>query len=121
VRSVALATTLREDIDAWLKQSPDCAPESWLFPSERLKTPMSKDNFMSRWMRPALSILKLEWVNFLVMRRTHASLMRDLGVDLKVVADSMGHDVGVNLNVYTSSSLESRLEAAETLGSALVH
>lgn len=36
------------------------------------------------------------------------------------VADGMGHDVSVNLNVYTQTSIDSRLEAAQTL-SALVN
>jgi hypothetical protein len=45
-----------------------------------------------------LEKIKLGWVDFQAVRRTHASLMRELGVDPKVVADSMGHDVNVNLN-----------------------
>ena len=120
VRSVALASMLREDIDAWLSQSPAVA-EMWLFPSERLTTPLSKDNFMHRKLRPELRKLGLDWVNFQVMRRTHASLMGDLKVDPKIVADLMGHDVDVNLNVYAQTSMESRLKAVETLGSALVN
>jgi len=55
------------------------------------------------------------------MRRTHSSLMRELGVDPKIVADQQGHTLDVNLNVYTETSLESRIEAVETLGSALVN
>jgi hypothetical protein len=31
------------------------------------------------------------------------SIMRKLGIDPKVVADHMGHDVNVNLNVYTQT------------------
>jgi len=76
---------------------------------------------MSRFMRPALQKLGLGWINYQVMRRTHASLMRDLGVNPKVVADLMGHDLDVNLNIYTQTSMESRREAAETLESALVN
>jgi integrase len=120
VRQVAIAATLREDIDAWLTSSLGGA-DAWLFPSERLTTPISKDNHMSRFMRPALQKLGLGWINYQVMRRTHASLMRDLGVNPKVVADLMGHDLDVNLNIYTQTSMESRREAAETLESALVN
>jgi len=120
VRSVTIATTLREDIDAWLLESPG-GSEAWLFPSERLITPISKDNFMGRYLKPALQKIGLSFVNYQIMRRTHASLMRDLGVDPKIVAELMGHDLDVNLNVYTQTSLESRLRAAETLGSALVN
>jgi len=51
-----------------------------------------------------LEKIKLGWVDFQVMRRTNASLMRELGVDPKVVADLMGYDVDVNLNVYTQNA-----------------
>ena len=47
--------------------------------------------------------------------------MRELGIDPKVVADSMGHDVSVNLNIYTQTSIDSRLEAVQTLESAFVN
>ena len=47
--------------------------------------------------------------------------MREQGVDPKVVADSMGHDVRVNLNVYTQTSIDTRLEAVQTLESAFVN
>jgi hypothetical protein len=47
--------------------------------------------------------------------------MRELGVDPKIVADLMGHDVNVNLNVYTQSSMESRLRAVEALETAFVN
>jgi hypothetical protein len=36
----------------------------------------------------------------------------------KVVADSMDHDVRVNLNVYTKTSIDSRLEVVQALESA---
>jgi len=47
--------------------------------------------------------------------------MRELGVDPKVVADLMGHDVNVNLNTYTQTPLERRLQAVETLETAFVN
>jgi hypothetical protein len=47
--------------------------------------------------------------------------MRELGLDPKVVADSMRHDVIVNLNIYTQTSMDSRLAAVETLESAFVN
>jgi hypothetical protein len=48
-------------------------------------------------------------------RRTHSSLMRDKNVDPKVVADQLGHTLDVNLNVYTQTSLERKIEAVESL------
>jgi integrase len=84
-RSVALSKMLREDIEAWLAQVPG-GPKGWLFPSEKLKTLMSKDNFMYRFLRPALRKIGLEWVSYQVMRRTHSALMHQLKIDPKVVA-----------------------------------
>ncbi len=70
-------------------------------------------------MRPKLEKVGLEWANFQVMRRTHSSLMRELGVDPKVVADQLGHTLDVNLNVYTETNLGRLKEAVETFESAL--
>ena len=86
-----------------------------------LETPLSRDNALYRYIRQRLKTVGLEWVDFQVMRRTHSSLMRELGIDPKIVADLMGHDVNVNLNVYTQTSLESRLQAVETLETAFVN
>jgi len=47
--------------------------------------------------------------------------MKERGVDPKLVADQQGHTVDVNQNVYTITSLKSRLEAVETLESAFVN
>ena len=45
----------------------------------------------------------------------------DKNVDPKVVADQLGHTLDVNLNVYTQTSLERKIEAVETLESSLVN
>ena len=45
--------------------------------------------------------------------------MRDLKVDPKFVADQLGHTLDVNLNVYTSTMLERRLEAVQGLETAV--
>ena len=70
-------------------------------------------------MVPKLKRLGLGWANFLVMRRTHATLMRALGVDGKLVADQLGHSLDVSQNVYTQSPVESRLAAVNQLEKSL--
>jgi hypothetical protein len=55
------------------------------------------------------------------MRRTHASLSREAGIDPKLVADQLGHGLGVNLDVYTVVALEKRQHAVELLEASLVH
>lgn len=66
-------------------------------------------------MYPALAKVGLEWATFQVMRRTHATLMKALGVDGKLVADQLGHSLDVNQNVYTQSSVEIRHAAVNQL------
>src|SRR5205823_3822398 len=98
-RSIAESWThqRRRNPSAWLRSPPlsgktsktgwQChrmARRGWPFPSEKLTTPLSKDNTLCRYMRPRLKTVGLEWVDFQVMRRTHASLMRELGVDPKI-------------------------------------
>ena len=120
-RLAALSSGLRRDLEEWLARDSEGEPEDWLFPSEKVKTPVSKDNVMHRRIRPALKTINFEWVDFHVLRRTHSSLMRELGIDPKLVADQQGHTLDVNLNVYTETSLEKRLEAVEQLESAFVN
>jgi integrase len=69
--------------------------------------------------RPRLNEAGLDWVNFQVMRRTHSSILADLKVRPKVVADQLGHSVDVNQNVYTRSSFGVRKEAVNALALAL--
>ena len=78
--------------------------------------------FDDRWsnIEPKLKAVGLEWVDFQVMRRTHASLSRKFGIDPKVVADQLGHGLGVNLDVYTKSDLEQRALAVTKLESEVM-
>jgi len=71
-------------------------------------------------MHPKLDKEGLGWANFLVMRRTHATLMKALGIDGKLVADQLGHSLDVNQNVYTQSPVESRLDMVNQLETSLL-
>jgi len=114
-RQAALSSEVQEDLRLWLEACPDTGVNGWLFPSENLKTATGSDNLMSRHLRPQLKTVGLEWVCYRVMRRTHSSLMNAQGIDPKLVADQQGHGLDVNQNVYTMTSVESRLEAVEAL------
>jgi len=119
VRSAAISEGLRSALAMRRTMSVHTEPDAWVFPSETLKTPLSKDNCWRRHIKPKLENVGLGWVNFQVMRRTHSSLMRELDVDPKVVADQLGHTLDVNLNVYTETDLNIRKKAVDTLESAL--
>jgi integrase len=118
-RKAALGEGLRADLELWRGFSVDTGDGAFVFPSERM-TPLSRDNCWRRSMAPALSKVGLGWANFLVMRRTHATLMKALGVDGKLVADQLGHSLDVNQNVYTQSPVESRLGMVNELEKSLL-
>ena len=119
VRLAALAESVLEDLQRWLQEMPDVGPDGWLFISQNLKTPISRDNILTRHLHPKLDTVGLGWVNFLVLRKTHSTLMRQVEVDPKIVADQQGHNVDVNLNVYSTTSLEQKKKAVDRLDAAL--
>ena len=117
LRKAALSKGLLEEVERWRAIAVD--ENGWVFPSENL-TPLSKDNCWRRNMHPKLDKAGLGWANFQVMRRTHATLMKALGVDGKLVADQLGHSLDVNQNVYTQSPVESRLDMVNQLETSLL-
>lgn len=119
VREVALSEGLRDMVDKWKSVSLRTDVDAWVFASETLKTPLARENCWRRHIAPKLKGVRLGWANFQVMRRTHASLMRELNIDPKIVADQLGHTLDVNLNVYTQSALAVRKDAVNTLESVL--
>lgn len=115
VRMAAFTPPIVSEIEEWRSECPGTLPDAWVFPSERMTSPPSRDNCLRRNMEPRLRKIGLEWVDFQVMRRTHASLSRKAGIDPKVVADQLGHGLGVNLDVYTKSDWAQRTLAVTQL------
>jgi integrase len=75
VRKAALPEGLLREIEVWREFAVETRDDAWVFPSERM-TVLSKDNCWRRSMQPKLEKMGLGWANFLVMRRTHATLMK---------------------------------------------
>jgi integrase len=119
IRQAALSQGLLSALDEWRALCCDTRPDTWVFPSER-GTPLSRDNILRRNIREKLVKVGLGWVTFQVMRRTHSTLMNNLGIDGKLVADQLGHSLDVNQNVYTKSPVERRKIALDQLERALV-
>lgn len=117
-RQAALPPDLASDVDRWREICPDTGLDALVFPSER-GTYLSRDNFLRRNIQKKLEGIGLGWVNFQVLRRTQASLGHKEGVDPKVAADQRGHAIGVAIDTYTESDLESRREAVTKLERAL--
>ena len=76
---------------------------------------MWRDNVWYRYMKPEVKKIGLGWANFQALRRTHASLCHEAGIDPKVSADQRGHGIGISLDVYTKAALPKRAEAAKKL------
>src|SRR5262249_26852571 len=113
-RNVALSSTTRDQIREW-RQSGVNDPDAWVFPSAKGTTPLGRDNAWRGLIAPRLKTIQLDWATFQIMRRTHASLSRQAGIDPKLVADQLGHGLGVNLNVYTVAALDQRQDAVQAL------
>ena len=98
----------------------DRSPEGWIFPSERVVTPLFPDNVLRRDVYPRLEPLGLDWINFRVLRRSHSTLHQDKGTDPKIIADQQGHGLGVHLSDYVQSSIARKQEAVTALWSDFV-
>ena len=118
-RTVALSSTTHALIRQWRPQV-SADPDAWVFPSARSTTPLGRDNTWRRLIAPKLKPTGLDWATFQVMRRTHASLCRQAGIDPKLVADQLGHGLGVNLDVYTVADLDQRQQAVQILEATIV-
>ena len=118
-RDVAIPSETAQQLRAWMLMV-GTGPKAWVFASENPAKPLWRDNVWYRNMKPQLEKVGLGWANFQVLRRTHASLGHDEGIDPKVAADQRGHGIGVALDVYTQSSIEARRGAAEKLEQAVL-
>jgi len=107
-------------IREWAKYALDPSPEGFVFPSERIVTPLTYDNLWRRFMKPKLEKVGLGWATFQILRKTNASLSKKAGVDPKVASDQRGHGIGVSLEVYTSSDLEQKRAAVKALEAAVL-
>ena len=91
--------------------------EDWLFPAERdEERPVNGWNLQQRFLRPAAQAAGLgESIGFHSLRHTYSTMLRDLGVDLKVQQELMRHaDIRTTMNVYTQAVGDS-LRAAQSM------
>lgn len=118
-RTVAVPPETALLLKEWMELVPK-NPDAWVFASENPVKPLWRDNAWYRCMKPRLIPFGLGWANFQALRRTHASIGHELGIDPKVSADQRGHGIGVAIDVYTKSPLKKRASAAEQLEKAVL-
>jgi integrase len=119
VREGAISDGTLSLIAEWAELAEDPSPGGFVFPSEKLTTPLSLDNVWRRHIFPKLEKIELEWATFQVLRKTNASLSKKAGVDPKVASDQRGHGLGVSMEVYTNSDLEQKRAALKKLEAAV--
>jgi len=118
IRQVALTNSTAALISQWIRLI-NTEPGAWLFPSETLATPMTRDNLWRRNLLPKLKTIGLEWATFQVMRRTFATLSKQVGVDPHTRSAQMGNTVDVSENEYAVSQFEDRLAAVRKMEHAM--
>jgi integrase len=119
-REGAMSDGTRELLKEWVGLAQDPSPDGFVFPSEKIVTPVSLDNLWRRHMQPKLVEIGLGWATFQVLRKTNASLSKKAGVDPKVASDQRGHGIGVSMDVYTSSDMEQKRAALKKLEAAVL-
>lgn len=114
VRTVAVPRSTAALLREWMDKAVEQDPEAYVFAGETGQ-PLWRSSLLEDHVRAKLEPIGLGWVNFQVLRRTHASLGHQAKVDPKVSADQRGHGIGVALDVYTKSSMKDRATAAKQL------
>ena len=89
------------------------------FPSETGKTPLWANNAWYDKIRPNITKLGLDWVNYQVLRRSSVTLLNTQGADGTIVAAQCGHTVDVSTNVYNHVGIDRQLTAVQNLDNAL--
>jgi integrase len=113
-REVAIPPRTAEMLREWMKAAVNPEASAYLFASEKGK-PIWRDTLIYDHIRAKLKPHGLEWVDFQVMRRTHASIGHRLKLDPKVTADQRGHGVGVSIEEYTKTTVKDKAAAARKL------
>jgi integrase len=80
-REVGVGSEIFERLTGWIATLPEGNKEGWVFPSERIVTPLLPDNVLRRCIYPRLGPLGLDWINFAVLRRSHSTLHQEKGTD----------------------------------------
>ena len=93
--------------------------ETSVFPSETGRTPVIAENIWRRNFLPRLKTVGPAWATICGDAENARSLMRDLDVAPKLVADQLGHTLDVSLNVSAKSRLARRGEALALFESRL--
>jgi len=101
-------------------------PDDLVFQSVAKGAPMRDNNILVRHIKPAARKLGIGWVNWQVLRRSHATWLKMAGADVKDAQAQMRHSrATTTLDIYQQFVPESQRRAVDKLtalaGSNMVH
>jgi integrase len=114
-RDVGVPDEIMERLRSWISRLPSNQPGDCVFPSSKLVKPIWPESVLSRYVRPCLQPVGLDWVNFAVLRRSHSSLHKKRKSDVKLISDQQGHGVRTHIEEYVQSRVEERKAEASKL------
>jgi integrase len=91
-------------------------PEDLVFQSPMKGVEMRDNNVLCRHIKPAARELQIPWVNWQVLRRSHATWLKMSGADIKDAQAQMRHSrAATTLEIYTQFVPESQRRAVDKL------
>ena len=91
-------------------------PDDLVFASAVKGLPMRDNNILCRFIKPAARTLGMGWVNWQVLRRSHATWLKLVGADIKDAQAQMRHSrVTTTLEIYQQFVPESQRRAVQKL------
>ncbi len=91
-------------------------PDDIVFASVAKGAPMRDNNILCRFIKPAARKLEMGWVNWQVLRRSHATWLKLIGADVKDAQAQMRHSrVTTTLEIYQQFVPESQRRVVNKL------
>jgi integrase len=93
-----------------------CGPDDLVFASVAKGAPMRDNTILTRFIKPAARALGMGWVNWQVLRRSHATWLKMAGADVKDAQAQMRHSrATTTLEVYQQFIPESQRRVVNKL------
>ena len=93
-----------------------CGPDDLVFASVVKGAPMRDNAILTRFIKPAARVLGMGWVNWQVLRRSHATWLKLVGADVKDAQAQMRHSrPTTTLEIYQQFIPESQRRVVDKL------
>lgn len=121
-RSSVRTIRLSKPVLAILKMYKEQSASRWLFPSPVKEDSPRDPSACRKSLSKILEHAECKHVRFHDLRHTFVSMSLDGGIDIKTLADILGHrTVKTTLNVYSHATLDMQRSAAEKIDLAVMH